>query len=158
MDQQIDAKTLRQALGQFATGVTVITCLDQNGEPVGMTANSFSSLSLDPPLVLWSIARTSSNYDAFAKADQFAIHVLNEDQQALGLQFANREGDRFNNVETESSELPLLKQYLARFECSAEHRYEGGDHLILVGRVAAMDTQAGKPLMFFQGGFEQLAG
>lgn len=156
---EIDSREFRNALGQFATGVTVITALDAEGNPVGMTANSFSSLSLEPPLVLWSIAKTSSNYAVFAEANNFAIHILNDQQKALSGQFASKDVDRFAGIETQTNDTgtPLLTEYLARFECSTEHRYEGGDHLILVGRVQQLDTQEGKPLLFFKGGFEQLA-
>lgn len=155
---QIDSREFRNGLGQFATGVTIVTTRDTQGAAVGMTANSFASLSLEPPLVLWSIAKTSSNYVAFAEAKEFAIHVLGADQTALCSQFARKDIDRFANVEIEAGRegTPLLRDYLARFQCSTEHRYEGGDHLIIVGRVQQLDAQAGDPLLFFQGRFEQL--
>ncbi|WP_390618422.1 flavin reductase family protein [Maricurvus nonylphenolicus] len=156
---QIDSREFRNALGQFATGVTIVTTKDFQGQAVGMTANSFSSLSLEPPLVLWSIAKTSSNYTAFVETNDFAIHILNSEQQDLCGQFARKDIDRFAGVSTETNAAgtPLLTEYLARFQCTTEHRYEGGDHIILVGRVNQLDTQAGEPLLFYKGSFEQLA-
>lgn len=152
---QIDSREFRNALGQFATGVTVITTRDAEGQPVGMTANSFSSLSLEPPLVLWSIAKTSSNYAVFAEANHFAIHVLSAEQQSLSGQFARKDIDRFDGIEFETNDsgTPLLAEFLSRFECTTEHRYDGGDHLILVGRVQDLATGDGDPLLFFRGNF-----
>ena len=152
---QIDSREFRDALGQFATGVTVITTRDADGQPVGMTANSFSSLSLEPPLVLWSIAKTSSNYAVFAEANHFAIHVMNKQQKDLSGQFARKDIDRFEGVDIETNDAgtPLLTDFLSRFECTTEHRYDGGDHSILVGRVQALASKEGEPLMFFRGGF-----
>jgi flavin reductase (DIM6/NTAB) family NADH-FMN oxidoreductase RutF len=156
---QIDSRAFRNALGQFATGVTIITTRDSEGRPTGMTANSFSSLSLEPALVLWSIAKTSSNYAVFAEAKSFAIHVLNAEQQATSGQFARKDTDRFEGVDTidNATGTPLLTDYLTRFECTTQHRLEGGDHLIIVGRVNNFDVKEGEPLLFFKGNFEQLS-
>ncbi|MEX2423301.1 MAG: flavin reductase family protein [Acidimicrobiia bacterium] len=132
-----DPKYLREAFGEFMTGVTVVTTLDRDGEPSGLTVNSFSSLSLDPPLALFSLGRSSNTFEAFEAHNGFVIHVLGADQIDLATQFATREADRFDGVEwTEGIDgLPVIADTLASFECSREHTYEGGDHLILVGRI-----------------------
>ncbi len=153
-----DLRSFRDALGHFATGVTVITTLDSAGTPIGMTANSFSSVSLDPPLVLWSVARTSRSYSIFMEAPRFAIHVLSCDQEAVAMQFATSDQDRFANIQTSVGlgSVPLLEGCSARFECETEHRYEGGDHIILVGRVMAFENGDKDPLLFHRGRFARL--
>lgn len=122
------------------TGVTVVTTRDASGEPAGLTANSFSSLSLDPPLVLFSIGKDSNTFEAFAADNGFIIHVLGEDQKELAASFATRDIDRFDGVDWSPGydDLPRIAGCLATFECSREHTYEGGDHLILVGRIERM--------------------
>lgn len=146
---------LRRAFGHYATGVTVVTTTTPAGERVGMTANSFSSLSLDPPLVLWSIARTSTNYAAFRVARNFAVHVLHSGQAMLARQFATRDIDRFLDVETESglSGAPLLPDFHACFDCETHEVLEGGDHVIIVGRVLECRERPGEPLIFYRGRF-----
>ena len=148
-----DLKNYRNALGQFATGVTVITTLDENGNKVGMTANSFSSVSLDPMLVLWSIAKTANAFDIFNQAEHFAIHVLSANQQAISVQFATQGIDRFKGIDCLEGYggVPLLADYCAAFQCQIETRYEGGDHVILVGRVMDFDHNATEPLIFHSG-------
>lgn len=132
-----DSRQLRDGFGEFMTGVTVVTTRDAAGEPAGLTVNSFSSLSLDPPLVLFSLGRDSNTFDAFNTDNGFVIHVLGEDQQELATFFATRDVDRFTDVDWSPgyADLPRISGCLATFECSREHTYEGGDHLILVGRV-----------------------
>lgn len=134
-----DPRDLRAAFGQFLTGVTVVTTLDAAGEPSGFTANSFSSLSLDPPLLLFSVGKDSNTFDDFATDNGFVVHVLAADQQDLAIRFAakGRGADRFDGVRWSPglSELPVLAEALATFECSREGTHEGGDHLILVGRI-----------------------
>lgn len=156
--QPSDAKAFRNALGQFATGVTVITTLDADGKKVGMTANSFSSVSLDPMLVLWSIAKTSRSYEAFIEARQFAIHVLSAEQKLLSGQFASNCEDRFCDVAHHAGigGIPVLDDYSAVFECETESRYEGGDHIIIVGRVVAFDNRDKSPLIFHAGRYADL--
>lgn len=153
-----DPREFRNALGQFTTGVTVVTTLDADGNPVGMTANSFSSVSLDPMLVLWSVARSAGNFNAFNQADHFAIHVLHAGQQAVSNQFAAKGGDRFAGIDFDRGfqGVPALTDYCARFECSTEHRYEGGDHIILVGRVQHYDYTNKSPLIFHAGRYANL--
>lgn len=143
----------RDALGKFATGVTVITARTEHG-PVGMTANSFASVSLDPALVLWSVAKTSGRYQVFKNAQHFAIHVLRENQSELALDFA-KNADAFSNCEWRDNEygVPLLRHSLARFECALETTHDGGDHTIIIGRVIGFSKQEGNSLVFASGGF-----
>lgn len=145
-------RLLRDALGAFATGVTVITTHGPDG-PVGITANSFASLSLDPALVLWSPARGSRRFAAFAEAEHFAIHVLSADQAALGAHFS-RQGMDFDvpGVVTNAQGVPVLDGCLAVFECARWAVYEGGDHAIVVGRVVQARHRAGGAPLVFCGG------
>lgn len=149
---------LRQALGSFATGVTIITTLGKNGQKVGMTANSFNSVSLDPPLVLWSLDKNTNCFEDFINASSFAIHVLAADQQDLSERFANVGQDRFNNLECSQGldGIPILDRYSACFQCTMEHRYEGGDHIILVGKVVDFIDNQLPPLVFYRGQYKQL--
>ncbi|MFK7791943.1 MAG: flavin reductase family protein [Devosiaceae bacterium] len=152
-----NAKELRNAFSRFATGVTVVTAMTENG-PIGMTANSFSSVSLDPPLTLWSIDRKSSRYDAFANAWDTAIHVLAQDQETLCLAFA-KQANAFDqaNWSEGTNGTPLLEGCLARFECQRYGKHDAGDHTILVDQImlATMgkDGASADPLVFFQGQF-----
>ena len=148
-----DARAFRDALGRFATGVTVVTILAASG-PMGMTANSFASVSLDPPLVLWSPARASSRFDLFAGAEHFAIHVLAAEQADLAGRFT-RGGDGFDGLAYRSGPegVPLLPQPLARFDCRRAAIHDGGDHVIVVGRVLRAAMRPGEPLLFSQGRF-----
>lgn len=150
---------LRRAFSHYATGVTVVTTIDARGARVGMTANSFSSLSLDPPLVLWSLARTSTNHAAFCAARHFAIHVLDAAQTALARQFATRDVDRFAGVAVEAGVegLPILTDFHARFECETWAQYDGGDHTVFVGRVLRTEERPGDPLLFYRGKFAHVA-
>lgn len=154
----LDQREFRDALGAFATGVTVVTARDASGSPVGVTANSFSSVSLDPPLVLWSIARSSSSFDAFNAAKYFAIHILHSEQEDISNRFASRGDDKFADLDcTDSADgVPLLADYDVRFECSTEHLYEGGDHVIVVGRVHRMDSTNREPLAFYRGKYAKV--
>jgi 4-hydroxyphenylacetate 3-hydroxylase, reductase component len=133
----MDPRQLRNGFGEFMTGVTVVTTLDTDGVPAGMTANSFTSLSLDPPLVLFSVGKDSNTFDAFNAGNGFVIHILAGDQQGLSVGFAAKGIDRFEGVDWSSGidDLPVIAGALATFECSREHVYDGGDHLIMVGRI-----------------------
>jgi len=154
----LDAREFRNAMGCFATGVTVVTAKGPDGEKVGCTANSFSSVSLDPPLVLWAIAKNANSYDAFMAAKHFAIHVLHAGQEHVSRLFATKDADKFAQVPwTEGQDgTPLLEDYSVRFECTTEHLYEGGDHIIVVGRVHAMDNPDAEPLGFYQGKYARI--
>lgn len=154
-----DKLALRNALGRFATGVTIVTTSGRDGRPVGLTANSFSSLSLDPPLVLWSIDKGSSCLKAFEKADGFVVHVLSTAQETLSTRFAALPlEDRFTDLDYGLNDrgLPLLDGACARFECRTDAIHEGGDHLILVGAVEAMDVAETEPLVFWSGQYRGL--
>jgi 3-hydroxy-9,10-secoandrosta-1,3,5(10)-triene-9,17-dione monooxygenase reductase component len=148
----IDAKSLRNALGNFATGVTIVTT-NHDGHNVGLTANSFNSVSLDPPLVLWSLAKKSSNIDAFKNVDAFAVHILGSDQESLSNQFATPGIDKFAGVDFEigNDGVPLLRNCAARFECRTAYRYDGGDHIIFVGEVLDLEQSEKEPLLFHRG-------
>ena len=144
---------LRRSLGRFATGVTVVTCCAADGRSCGITANSFSSVSLDPPLVLWNIANVSNSLQAYLDARHFAIHVLNAGQQHMAEHFARTDHTRFNGIEHSISpqNVPILPDVLARFDCRTREIHEGGDHYIIVGEVEAHTAQDGLPLLFFSG-------
>lgn len=144
-------RDLRDALGRFATGICVVTCQAPQG-PLGITANSFASVSLDPPLVLWSPARASRRFPPFAAAKHFAIHVLGEDQKDVCQRFS-KGGEDFDGLDWEAGPkgTPLIAGCLARFECSLEAQHEGGDHLIIVGRVNTVAYRDGTPLLFSAG-------
>lgn len=148
----------RRVLGLFATGVTIVTARAADGRPVGLTCNSFSSVSLDPPLVQWCIGRSSRNHAMICAASHFAIHILDATQRDLCRQFSAKDADRFASLDLEVGlgELPLLARYHARFECSTYARYEAGDHTIVVGRVLRLCEQAGEPLIFYRGAFPDL--
>jgi flavin reductase (DIM6/NTAB) family NADH-FMN oxidoreductase RutF len=152
-----DSRAFRDALGLFATGVTIVTCLSGRG-PLGITANSFSSLSLDPPLVMWAPAKSSSRFDSFVTAEHFAIHVLAEDQRDLCGGFA-RSGEAFDGLDvSEGYEgTPLIDNCLSRFECRRHAVYPGGDHAIVVGEVLRVTVEAaGVPLIFTGGQYAQI--
>lgn len=155
----LDTRALRNAMGHFATGVTVVTAPGEADTLVGITANSFSSLSLDPPLVLWSLALTSPNLASFAEGRPFAINVLGHGQEAMAMQFAGARDNKFAGIDYRLSPLdvPLLANTLARFECRVEFTRQLGDHLLIVGRVNEFDTSEGKPMLFFKGQFGALS-
>lgn len=155
----IDPIQFRNACGSFPTGVTVVTTRDASGKPVGMTANSFSSVSLDPPLVLWSIAKTATAFTAFDTCSHFAIHILHSGQEATSRLFAAKNVDKFAEIESAvaAGDTPVLTDYNARFVCSVEHRYPGGDHIILVGRIVEFDNREREPLVFYKGQYKALA-
>ena len=150
-------RELRGALSRFGTGVTIVTAASE-AEPVGITANSFSSVSLDPPLVLWSASRASRRYPFFHEAERMAIHVLADSQMDLCRAFS-ASAHAFDQADWRESEsgVPLLEGCLARFECERYAEYDGGDHAILVGRVLKASVRQGLPLLFFGGQFGQFA-
>lgn len=151
-DPQIDIGQFRRALSCFATGVAVATTLDEHGERVGMTISSFSSVSLEPPLVLWSIAHNACGYDAFMRSDYFAVNVLGMHQEELSDRFATRGIDKFEGLDCREGMhgSPILPDYAACFECRTEHRYDGGDHKIIVGRVLRFDERESEPLIRYR--------
>ena len=149
------SRILRDALGRFATGITLITTQTDQG-PVGFTANSFASVSLDPALVLWSAARASARFPVFAAAQAYSIHILAQDQTDLAARFV-RGGAGFDGLQTGTSigGCPILPQALARFDCQQHSLHDGGDHLIIVGKVIQFALRDGAPLLFSQGKYGQ---
>ena len=154
-----DARTLRDALGCFATGVTVVTAMTSEGTPIGLTANSFTSVSLDPPLLLVCIARSAGSASALEAATHFAVNVLQIGQQPASVRFAGRGQDRFASTAWERGQCgpPVLTGSLGTFECERHAIHEGGDHLILIGRVvrATFDPRR-DPLLYFRGKYRRL--
>lgn len=154
-----DARTLRDALGCFATGVTVVTTRDGAGSPIGLTANSFSAVSLDPPLILFCLAKSSSNLARFWAAEHFAINVLHIGQQPTSGVFARSTEDRFQDVAWESWDTgaPILSGSLASFECATHEVVEAGDHLVFIGRVLRARFEPRRdPLLYFRGKYRRL--
>ncbi|MCF6445388.1 flavin reductase [Nereida sp. MMG025] len=149
---QDDARGFRDALGQYGTGVCVITTRTSENQIVGMTANSFASVSLDPPLVLWSPAKSSRRFEAFSEAPHYAIHVLGTAHTHVAADFV-REANAFSGLSfgVNAHGVPLLEDCIARFECDTDVIHDAGDHAIIVGRVTNVAMGAGAPLMF-QGG------
>lgn len=149
----IDTRELRDAFGRFATGVTIITVTHQD-EPNGCTANSFSSVSLEPPMVLWSLARNADCFAAFAGEEYFAVNILNRTQEALSTRFATKEIDKWAGVKHRPGVTgsPILEGAIATFECKVHARHDGGDHVIYVGEVAYVETESNEqPLGFYRG-------
>jgi flavin reductase (DIM6/NTAB) family NADH-FMN oxidoreductase RutF len=150
---EADPRGFRNALGRFATGVTVITTATDAG-PMGFTANSFAAVSLDPALVLWSPAKASARFDVFATAAFFTIHILGADQSDLGARFL-RGGMGFDGLPHDIAPegVPIIPGVLARFDCARHAQYDGGDHAIIIGRVLRAAYTDGAPLVFSQGGY-----
>lgn len=162
LNDTIDPREFRNALGAFATGITIVTTLDQSGQPAGMTVNSFNSVSLDPPLVLWSVDRKASLFSAFEQAERFVVHVLTAQQKHLSDAFYQKPAqERFAGLELESGlgGLPLIAGCAARFECRVEARHPGGDHVILLGRVERFESEREpqSPILYHAGGYRLLA-
>lgn len=157
IDPETEWKQYRRALSRFATGVTVMTTTQECGAPAGVTANSFSSVSLDPPLVLWSLVLNSSSFTHFERGDRFGVNVLASDQTDLSRRFSTKGLDRFAGVPWRLSPrgVPVLDKALAIFECAVQARHLAGDHMIFVGRVLHYDDCAGEPLVFHSGAYWQ---
>jgi len=148
-----DTHRFRQALSAFATGVTIVTTRAPSGEDIGLTANSFNSVSLDPPMVLWSLSMKARSLPAFLANPHFAIHILAADQDDLSHRFATQGADKFAGLAIERgvAQIPLLKNCSARFECRTAFKYEGGDHVIFVGAVTSFESLDRPPLLFHGG-------
>ncbi len=154
-----DSRTLRDALGCFATGVTVVTCLDEGECPAGLTVNSFTSVSLDPPLLLVCVHKMAAAADPLTTATHFAINVLQTGQQPASITFSTRVEDRFGNMPWSCGEAgaPILRDSLCVFECERFAVYDGGDHHILVGQVVKASFDGGlDPLLYFRGRYRRL--
>jgi 3-hydroxy-9,10-secoandrosta-1,3,5(10)-triene-9,17-dione monooxygenase reductase component len=159
MTSNSPAVSLRQCLGRFATGITVVTCSDDAGRPCGITANSFSSVSLEPPLVLWNIAKSSNSLAAFLNARHFAFHVLSDGQEALSQHFARTDHTRFDGIDyaMSSEGVPILPDCIAVMRCSTFETHDCGDHHIIIGHVERFDVGDGEPLLFYRSRYRTLA-
>jgi len=147
-----DVRAFRECLGQYSTGVTVIAAV-VDGKSFGVTANSFSSLSLEPPMVLWSIARTSRSFEAFQRSEAFAVNILADSQVEISRRFSSKEENKFATVDWRPGEngSPLIAGSAAEFECTTTARHDGGDHVIIVGRVTRFASHRRNVLIFSQG-------
>lgn len=156
--QKIDPIAFRNALGSFITGVTIVTTCDPEGNFVGLTANSFNSVSLEPPMVLWSLGLNSGSLPAFRQAHWWAVHVLASEQETLSGRFAKRGVDKFAGLQVSLGPggIPLIDGCAARFICRTAFEYEGGDHAIFVGAVTAFERAARTPLAFHQGRYARV--
>jgi flavin reductase (DIM6/NTAB) family NADH-FMN oxidoreductase RutF len=154
----IDPAHFKSTLGRFASGITVITTHDADGRDHGMTLSAFSSLSLDPPLVLVCIGDAASIADTMANAEFFAVNILAEDQEPLSRRFSAKDEDRFENIAMTRGAhgLPLLDGALAHVQCRVTARHPGGDHTIVVGEVIATASREGDPLLYYRGGYTRL--
>ncbi len=151
----IDPMQFRRALGNFATGVTIITAQNAQGEKVGVTANSFNSVSLDPPLILWSIDKKSSSFSVFEEATHFAVNILSGSQIDLSNKFSRRNVDKFEGTSYQlgAGQAPLLDHCSAVFECERHQIIEGGDHWIMIGKVVNFHDEGRSPLVYHQGAY-----
>ncbi|MEE9314528.1 MAG: flavin reductase [Rhizobiaceae bacterium] len=151
--QNFTHRDLRDALSSFATGVTIVTTTDETGSPCGMTASSFNSVSMDPPLILWSIGKNALSAPAFTKAEHFTVHILGADQIHLSNGFAKSGADKFAGVDYQLSEnnVPQLAGVKTRIDCKTWNVYEGGDHWIIIGEVLELTLNTGDGLVFSGG-------
>jgi 3-hydroxy-9,10-secoandrosta-1,3,5(10)-triene-9,17-dione monooxygenase reductase component len=155
-----DEASYRTVLGHFATGVTIVTAMD-GGEPVGLSANSFASVSLDPPLVLFCAAKDSTTWPRIQAAGKFTVNVLNEHQEDVSRVFATKGADRFSRIgyRPSTNGSPILHDVLAYIDCDIEAEHDAGDHVIVVGRVLELGVLSEDgPLLFFRGGYGRMAG
>lgn len=143
-------EAFKKALGNYPTGVTVVTTFDKENKPIGLTVNSFASVSLDPLLILWSIDKKSSSYPVFIEAEKFAVNILAEDQAEICNLFASKVADRFSECEWETSkkELPLITGALSQLECKTVNRVDAGDHIIFIGEVININNEQKSPLLY----------
>lgn len=151
---EFDEREFREALGCYPTGVAIITAPDGKGGHVGITANSFASLSLDPPLVLWSLDKKAYSREAFHTAGFFGINVLSAGQVELSRHFSRRHMDKFASIEVELGEggIALIDECVARFQCRTHTTYEAGDHIIFIGEVTSFEYDKSRPPLAFSGG------
>jgi flavin reductase (DIM6/NTAB) family NADH-FMN oxidoreductase RutF len=149
----IDPREFRNTLGCFATGVTVITTTDANGKPVGLTANSFTSVSLDPPMVLFCLDRKVASFEAFNQGGGFAVNILTEEQKEISNRFATSGDDKWEGVsfDTWDGTSPIIPNSLANMECRVSEIFEGGDHIIILGKVTRIASGEATPLLYWRG-------
>lgn len=154
----IEKNQLRQVMGHFATGVTIITTLNKAGQMHGLTANAFTSVSLEPPLLLISVDKKAESWPAFEESRVFTVNILADDQEGLSRKFAVSGGNKFEGVAYRigANGAPILEGTLAFIECTLYAAYEGGDHSIYLGEVQQAEIREAKPLLFFRGGYRAL--
>jgi flavin reductase (DIM6/NTAB) family NADH-FMN oxidoreductase RutF len=154
-----DPRALRNAFGWFATGVAIVTTKVAGKDPIGITVNSFSSVSLDPPLVLWCLDKGSDTIDTFEACEAFTVNILSEDQKHLSNELAKSGDHSLAEVATSTGEngCPRIEEALAVFECELYARHDAGDHIILIGQIKAFSSeQEGRPLVYHRGGYQAL--
>ena len=147
-------RRLRKALGRFPTGVAIVTAISDDNRPVGMTINSLTSISLAPALLAWSIDRGAASYEVFTNADRFAVTVLSDQQAELAMRFATRGADKFEGLEFDRRDAPVIPDACARFQCDSWRSIPLGDHTMLVGKIIDYDHSALPPLVFLGGQFQ----
>lgn len=154
----VDSGDFRAAMSRFATGVCIATARDATGDPVGMTINSFNSVSLDPPLILWTVGRQAPEYSAFCNATSYVIHILRDTESELSNHFATPSDDKFAGQDFDLTALPKLRNPWLLLECQAEQSFAASDHNILVGRVTAIENNAGddSALLYYASGYRQV--
>ncbi|MGE3148766.1 MAG: flavin reductase family protein [Pseudorhodoplanes sp.] len=160
-EQAFDVRGFRRALGSFATGIAVTTACGPNRELIGLTLNSFNAVSLNPPLILFSIERKAKSLPVLAQADSYAVNILSSDQEEISRQFAKPSTDKWRNVDYSFgiADAPLIEGALAHFECRPYAEYDGGDHVIFVGQVLRFDMRRddAEGLVFYRGQYRRLA-
>lgn len=153
MSENVDQKSqFKEIMGRYPTGVTVITTNNENGDPIGMTVNSFSSLSMDPLMILWSIRKDATEFDAFVNAEKFAVNILDGDNIEVGKKFASKDkSNRFNqkNWHVSSQQLPVLNNVYAVMECETVQVVEAGDHIVLIGQVTDLEKHSDTPMLYY---------
>lgn len=156
----IDSQELRRVLGHFATGVTVITTKDESGAPFGLTANAFTSLSLNPPLILICVDKTAQCYSCFVASNVFTVNFLSENQEEISRRFATKGVDKFAGLKWQqgTNGAAILDGVIGYLECKIVQSYEGGDHTIVVGEVLNAAASGNRPLLFYQGKYQRLPG
>ena len=149
-ESALDTHMFKQALSQYATGITIISTRNREGKHIGVTANSFNSVSLDPPLVLWSLSKKASTHDAFAQATHYGVSVLAAQHQDLSHRFSTFKGDRFEGIDIQEGAggVALIPDAVAHFECIIRNRYDAGDHFIMIGEVVKCDFREGEALVY----------
>lgn len=155
----IDRNELRRIMGHFATGVTVITTISKTGQPLGLTANAFTSVSLEPPLLLISVDKKAESYSSFEDSKVFTVNILSDSQESLSRRFAVSGGNKFDGVGYRSGAngAAILNDALAFIECRLYATFDGGDHTLYLGEVQEAETREGRPLLFYRGGYRALS-
>lgn len=156
----IDRNELRRVMGHFATGVTIITTVSKDGNIFGLTANAFTSVSLDPPLLLISVDKKAESYPCFEESRVFTVNILSDEQEALSRKFAVSGGDKFQGVayRAGANGVPILDGALAYLECKLYATYDGGDHTLFLGEIEQAETREVMPLIFYRGGYRAISG